>query len=174
VGNNNIIIAHHLHAPAQIIRAANYGIPTLVLIRKPEDAVLSTVIKIPYLSVDIALKDYIRFYSRILPYRQSFVVGLFEEVINDFGKVIRRVNKYFNTDFSEFDHTPENVEKCFIKMNERGKVLYQNDYFKFALPSLKKDQKKNKLRKLLYSKSNAALLEKANSIFETYKKMIEV
>ena len=34
-------IAHHLHVPAQVIRAARWRIPTLVLIRRPKDAVLS-------------------------------------------------------------------------------------------------------------------------------------
>jgi hypothetical protein len=34
-------IAHHLHVPAQIVRAAQWRIPTLVLIRRPRDAVLS-------------------------------------------------------------------------------------------------------------------------------------
>jgi hypothetical protein len=47
-------IAHHLHAPAQVIRAARWRILTLVLMRRPRDAVLSLVIRDP-VSVDQAL-----------------------------------------------------------------------------------------------------------------------
>src|SRR5918999_5771267 len=38
-------IAHHVHAPAQVIAAARAGIPAIVLIRNPEEAVLEYVIK---------------------------------------------------------------------------------------------------------------------------------
>src|SRR5215211_6607259 len=40
-------IAHHLHVPAQVVRAARWQIPTLVLIRRPKDAVLSLVLRDP-------------------------------------------------------------------------------------------------------------------------------
>jgi hypothetical protein len=30
----NVRVAHHLHMPAQVIRAAQWGIPTLLLARK--------------------------------------------------------------------------------------------------------------------------------------------
>jgi hypothetical protein len=47
-------IAHHLHVPAQVVRAARWQIPSLVLIRRPRDAVLSFAIWDP-ISVDQAL-----------------------------------------------------------------------------------------------------------------------
>ena len=36
-------IAHHHHVPAQVIYAVKRGIPVLVVVRKPDDAVLSLV-----------------------------------------------------------------------------------------------------------------------------------
>jgi len=57
----DVEIAHHMHAPAQVIPAVRMGIPTLVLIRHPKDAVLSLVIREPHISVEQASKDYIRF-----------------------------------------------------------------------------------------------------------------
>src|SRR5919112_6338070 len=38
----SVRVAHHLHMPAQVIRAAKWGIPTLLLARKPTDAALSS------------------------------------------------------------------------------------------------------------------------------------
>jgi hypothetical protein len=78
-------IAHHLHVPAQIVRAAQWRIPTLVLIRRPRDAVLSLVIRDP-ISVDQALKYYISFYETSERYRDAFVLGRFEEITEDFGQ----------------------------------------------------------------------------------------
>jgi len=73
-------IARHLHAPAQVIAGVRMHIPTLVLIRHPRDAVLSLVVRAPHLSVEQALKDYIHFYTVLLPYLGQFVIGLFEQV----------------------------------------------------------------------------------------------
>jgi hypothetical protein len=114
-----IRLAHHLHAPAQLIVAARRRIPTIVVIREPEGAVLSQVIREPHVSIRGALVSYERFYSRLLPYAGSFVVGEFEEVTTDFGSVIGRVNDRFGTSFAEFEATEENVRRCFELIKER-------------------------------------------------------
>jgi hypothetical protein len=57
-----------------------------------------------------------------MPYREGFVIARFEEVTQDFGQVIRRVNSYFGTDFHIFKHTDENVQKCF----ELIEILFDN------------------------------------------------
>ena len=106
-------IARHLHAPAQVIEAVRRGIPCIVLIRKPRDAVLSLLVREPHISAEQALKDYIRFYRTVVPYRDKFVVGRFEEVTTDFGEVIRRVNARFGTNFKPFEHTDKNPRKVF-------------------------------------------------------------
>jgi hypothetical protein len=94
-------LAHHLHAPAQLIEAARHGIPTLVLIREPRGAVLSQAVREPWVPVAGALSAYARFYTRLLPYRHSFVLGEFSDVTHDFGAVVRRLNDRFATSFAE-------------------------------------------------------------------------
>lgn len=113
--------ARHLHAPAQVIAAAKDRIPCIVLIRKPRDAILSLLVREPHISPEQALKDYIRFYRSILPYRDKFVVGRFEEVTTDFGQVIKRVNAHFGTNFKTFDHTDKNLQKVFQIVDEMDK-----------------------------------------------------
>jgi hypothetical protein len=113
-------LAHHLHAPAQLIVAARWRIPTIVVIREPEGAVLSQVIRESHVSIRGALVSYERFYSRLLPYASSFVVGEFKEVTNDFGSVIGRLNDRFGTSYVEFESTEENVRRCFELIRERS------------------------------------------------------
>jgi hypothetical protein len=105
-------MAHHLHAPAQLIAAARMGIPALVVIRKPEGAILSQVIREPDVALRDALVAYRKFYSTLLPYRSSFVIGEFNQVTRDFGSVIRRVNERFGTSYAEFQHTDANMREC--------------------------------------------------------------
>src|SRR5687768_7834850 len=121
--SERVRIAHHLHVPAQVIRAARWRIPTLVLLRRPKDAVLSLVIRDP-ISVDQALRYYISFYETAEKYRDAYVLGLFEEVTEDFGRVIGRLNDKFGTTFSLFRHDEENVSKLFAGMESQAKKKY--------------------------------------------------
>jgi hypothetical protein len=113
-----VLISHHMHAPAQVMIAATRGLPTLVIIRKPMDAVLSWVIKYPYKSTAQALEYYSRYYQAIFPFRDKFMLATFEEVTSDFGKVIAKINYKFATNFRLFDHTEENERKCFSIMSK--------------------------------------------------------
>ena len=99
-----VVIAHHTHAPAHLIAALRAGIPALMLLRPPEDAVLEFVIARPTLRFGSALRGYIRFARRLLPLGDQLVVGLFSVVTSDFGSVIRAVNDRFETDFSICAH----------------------------------------------------------------------
>ena len=116
-------IAHHLHVPAQVVRAAQWQIPTLVVIRRPRDAVLSFAAWDP-ISVDQALRYYISFYETAEKYRDAYVLGLFEEVTEDFGEVIKRINDKFGTTFSMFSHDEENVGKVFTDMDTFAREKY--------------------------------------------------
>jgi hypothetical protein len=102
-------MAHHLHAPAQLIAAAVRGIPAIALIREPRGAVLSQIVREPQVDLRDALHAYARFYHRLLPYRNRLVVGEFSTVTRDFGTVIAAVNERFGTWFIPFVHTPEAV-----------------------------------------------------------------
>ena len=113
-------IAHHLHAPAQLIEAARRGVPTLALIREPQGAILSQLIREPGVALPDALVAYSRFYTCLLPYREALVVGEFEQVTHEFGQVVRRINARFGTSFSEFVHTEANSRECFELIKLRG------------------------------------------------------
>src|SRR5207237_2728107 len=102
-------VAHHTHAPSQVIAAVRRELPVLVLARRPQEAVVEWVAVKPMLSVGQGLRAYIRFYEPLLPYRGRFVVGSFDRVNADFGSVIRSLNARFGTSFREFEHADDNV-----------------------------------------------------------------
>ena len=106
-------LAHHLHAPAQLIEAARRGIPAVALIREPQGAILSQLFQEPDVALPDALFAYARCYERLMPYRDSLVIGEFRQVTEDFGAVIRQLNKRFGTNFAEFVHSDQNVRQCF-------------------------------------------------------------
>jgi len=124
--NRQVKIAHHIHAPAQIIKGVKMGIPSLVLIRDPRDAVLSMKIFSDF-EITVLLKSYYKFYKRLVPVSCGFVCATFVEITQDFGKVISKVNNRFGTDFNIFINTKENIAKCFNVIEAKDKLFTGNE-----------------------------------------------
>jgi hypothetical protein len=164
-------VANHIHSFAQIKHGIHIGKPTIVLLRKPYDAVKSLgahrlqVLNFReenfnnYLKAwDIAwdIQYYIRFYQALLPYKDKVVIAPFEEVVNDFGKTIERLNKKFDTNFKVFEHTDDNVQK-----------IFENSWFHLS-PSKEREQYKKTIEELLETEYCQQLLEKANKVYQQY------
>ena len=105
-------LAHHLHAPAQLIEAARRGLPTIAVVREPRGAVLSHVVREPGVDLLDALHAYRRFYRSLMAYRPAFVIADFREVTADFGSVVHRLNERFGTSFGVFNGTPSELSLC--------------------------------------------------------------
>jgi hypothetical protein len=114
--------AHHTHAPAQVLTAVRWGIPTLVLVRPPLDSALAHM-ALRGVSAGAALAAWIRFHRSVLPVSAGVVVASFAEVTGDFGAATARVNARFGTSFGVFDHTPENEAAVFAAIERRNREL---------------------------------------------------
>ena len=99
MSNPEAKVAHHLHAPMQILRAVKFGIPCVVLIREPINVLASLLVADDSLSLDIAIKSYIDFYRRILGVKRRVVVAEFHTVTNDFCSIISEVNRRYGKSF---------------------------------------------------------------------------
>lgn len=111
-------IAHHLHSVAQIRRGVRLGIPTIVLIREPREAILSVAIRKEHSDLQWAVDEYVDFYTAMTSLTERVVIAEFREVTGDFGAVIRRLNSRFGTAFAEFEHTDESVAACYKEIDE--------------------------------------------------------
>ncbi|HEU4354561.1 MAG TPA: hypothetical protein VFT27_03145 [Actinomycetota bacterium] len=142
-------IAHHTHTPAQVLAAVRRHVPALVLIRPPEDAVLSHVIHTPALTPAVSLRGYVRFHEPLLPHLAGFVVGAFDEVVGDFGAVIERVNRRFATTFRPFEHLPEHLARIDREIEEdyRSRAGSEEDLARTVpLPSERRREMKQRLQ----------------------------
>lgn len=117
--NSGARVAHHLHAPVQVSRGVSYGVPIVVLLRNPEDAVASALVQAPFKSLRESLKEWIAFYTVVLRERPRLVLAPFEEVTSDFGSVIRRVNETFSRDFAAYENEASSDEVMFEEI-DRG------------------------------------------------------
>ncbi len=113
-------VAHHLHAPIQLMAAADRGLPAMSIIRKPVDATASVTIRSPYVSLEQAVAAYVRFYGPLRAYKDRCFVARFEDVTSDLGAVIERLNAHYGTSFTPFEHTQENVGLAYALIDERA------------------------------------------------------
>ena len=159
-------ISVHFHVPAQVVRAARWQIPTLVLIRKPKDAVLSFALWNP-ISVDQALKYYISFYETSEKYRDAYVLGLFEEITEDFGQVIKRINDKFGTTFSLFRHDEGNVGRVFADMDTYARERFGEEQWerKVFHPTGVKERMKQEIEHELDNPRRKQLIAEAEAVY---------
>src|ERR687898_2709943 len=160
-------IATGLHVPAQVIRAARWRIPTLVLIRNPKDAVLSFAIRDP-ISVEQALRYYLSFYETVEEYRDAYVLGTFEEVTEDFGEVIRRINDRFGTTFSPFSHDERNVEDVFTRIEKNSSKRFGETSLedKVSRPFASREKLKREVGYELEDQKRRDLISRAETVYD--------
>jgi hypothetical protein len=165
----SVRVAHHLHMPAQVIRASQLSIPTLLLARKPTDAALSWVIREPGVPIRQALKHYVSFYEKAAEYRDALVVGYFEEVTRDYGTVLERVNAKFGTEFSTFVHSEDNVKSVFDRIEEVHRSMFGGrlDEKVIAHPSAVKAGLKDALMKELEAPEVRKLTARAETVYDS-------
>lgn len=144
--DEELSIAHHNHLPAPILNAVRRGLPTVVLIRDPVDAVISLrglqlqigAIEGKEMPMHVLYTDRLwawrSFYETVWPLREQVVIAPFKAVIEDFGRVIAAVNARFETDFDVFEHTEAHVSAV---RDRRGR---------HALPSKQRDALKKQAR----------------------------
>ncbi|MEY8831007.1 hypothetical protein AB9K34_21760 [Sedimentitalea sp. XS_ASV28] len=84
-------MGHHTHSVRNLRLGALQKIPLVVLIRDPAAAILSFKI-FSGRPVPFCLKRYVTFYSRTLQLNTPFILGEFEETVNDFNALLTRLN----------------------------------------------------------------------------------
>lgn len=163
----DVRVAHHLHAPAQVIRAVGWGVPTLVLVREPMEAVLSLMLRDARFSAERALRYYISFYETVAAYRDGYVLGSFEDVIQDYGAVIERINARFGTGFVPFEHMEDNVSQVFslIEASHRAKRRDRVVEEQIARPSAARAELKAELKGKLWSPELEPLTARARAVY---------
>ena len=116
----------------------------------------------PDLIVDNALRRYITFYRIVASNINKVVIGRFEDVTSDYGRVIQNINDKFHTEFDLFNHTVEEKNIVFEKIKEI--CIKQNlaEIQSIAIPMEVRDKEKSNI-KLVYRKN---LMHDAVCIYE--------
>jgi hypothetical protein len=101
--------------------------------------------------------------------RDRFVAAGLDEVTQDFGAVVRRVNEAFGTSFGVFEHTAENAARVFAAISERnrmrfGEAMTPERALILARPTAERDLLKERRRPELDSPELTPLRARADEL----------
>ncbi|NBD16310.1 MAG: hypothetical protein GVY04_09235 [Cyanobacteria bacterium] len=146
-------VMHHRHAPFLIIQAIEQKIPVLLTIRQPKETVLSLTSRWPHISINDALRSYIGFYRKLLPYAPNLIVSDFDLTTQHLDCVVQTLNTKYDTNFDRVDIARVNIE--------RNK--------KTVISSHRKAIKEEK-RKEFQLAENIQLLKQAEEVYQEFEK----
>ncbi len=141
-----IRIAHHTHRIENIELAVRSGVPIAILIRRPQDAILSSMIY-SGLPVDKAAERYCVFYSYVNGVSVPFEVLPFEWIVSDFNYVVHKLNRIISKKLPDsIDLDKREAQKRPVARGESSNLSDEDLVRRISIPSDKRDLIKAKLR----------------------------
>jgi hypothetical protein len=99
IANPSAVIGHHTHTIANLALAVRHGIPAVALLRKPVDAICSSLVASKRRDSDDEFLRYVTLYRWVEGHADSVLLADFDSVLREFNQVIRRVNRRFGRNF---------------------------------------------------------------------------
>ncbi len=164
----SVLIAHHLHASAQIKAAVGFGVPTLLTVRRPEEAVASICIFHHGLGLDTALESYVRYHSEVLKFLHGILVVTFEDLISSFPRCIELLNHRFGTRFNAgpSDEASIAATKAALLAHERS--LARSDEAQARMSALPNDTRKAENQRLREQLSSPPYIDRLGAARAVY------
>jgi len=163
-------VGRHLHGAPHVMRAVRRGLPTVVLVRAPADAVASYLVRRPTLTVEDGLHEYLDFYRTAWRVRHGFVVAPFDLVVRDFGAVVEAVNARFGTSFVPYRGTPDQEAAAFALVEHLNRLECRGEVVETHVgrPSAHREQLKQAVTEQLSGRRAQALLHQAQDVYDRY------
>ena len=120
MANPGIPLRSHKHIPTFVVVSTRRGTPGMVVIRHPLDASVSWAIY-KGKPLHLALQYYEDYYSVLLPYRDRLFIVRFEDVVADFGQVLRAFNARWGTSYNLFVNSPDNIAACMTQIEDESR-----------------------------------------------------
>lgn len=100
------------------------GLPTLLVVRTPDDAVCSLLVAAPHVTAMSAYREWIHHHRELMAMRDAFVVASLPELIDDFGRVVQRLNHRFRTLLPADPWTPDKLAETRQAMEAHHRIVH--------------------------------------------------
>lgn len=168
--NRNIIIAHHLHVSAQIIKAVKNDIPAIIIIRNPLEAISSHILRNSRLSYQDAIEWYICFYQPLMPMINKILVIDFTSIIDKPQYLIEKVIKFCGyNQLPIMDIGKDEIYEEIERLDKIDTKKVAADFLTVSRPQKERDDLKYQVQKKIKNEY-PSLLNKAEQVYKEFEK----
>jgi hypothetical protein len=162
-------ISSHHHNPASVLGAIKQKKPALVLIREPNEAILSWSVFSGY-PIKYNIETYIDYYSILAPKSAKFIIGRFDEVTVSLDNIVARLNARFACNFRLKTMLDTAARSQIFSEIERSHLIDNGkaDPRRIARPSEARNKLKNLLREELMKEEYRSLMNEAKNIYNKF------
>lgn len=164
----DVVLSSHVHTPSAVKAAVAVRLPTIVVIRRPIDTIVSLLIAVPHVRFGEAIDEWVHHHRELLPYLDRFEPVTFDEVTTDFGAVTKRINDRFHTSFALYEPTPENDDAVFAAIDHNHTVLHGGTENVVPRPSELRRAEKEWLVEQLAAPEYKTRFAEADAIYDEY------
>jgi hypothetical protein len=135
--NTSLRISHHTHLGGNVKYAIGLGLPTVVLLRQPADAVASAMVWDGKVTPAVGLFVYMHFYRSLAPLLDKALLVSFEDAVGKPDAVVQAVNDRFGRSFEwrEFNSEEEgHIRRYLVRHDARN----ERDAARSTLPNPEK------------------------------------
>lgn len=114
-----IRIAHHSHAPAQVLAGYKRSIPVILAVREPRASLLSYASRVGHarlLPVEFLLDEYIWYHRSILPTASGVLAVTLDDLIHRFDIVLSELNRRFDLDLRNDEMALHDLETRAVQL----------------------------------------------------------
>jgi len=115
-------VASHLHSSQSIRTAARLGVPCVLLVRDPDEAVASGLTFDGAVQARTAFATWARYYEVAVKAADKVVVVDFKTAVSDFPEVVRRVNERYGTGFSVAEAEQLDKDTIFDRIDRESQL----------------------------------------------------
>jgi hypothetical protein len=167
--NPSVTIAHHSHLASNAKYYVKRGLPVVILIRDPAEAIASAIVwdgQDTRITPGVGLFSYLSFYRSLRKYRDKLLFLDFDEAVQDPNRCIERINQRFGAGFltNPFDEEEKSrIQAALIRQD----AIENRSYMNSTLPN----ERKNQLKGAISPEINSHFFfTRAQSVYEDYSR----
>ncbi|MCG7899546.1 MAG: hypothetical protein JAY85_13955 [Candidatus Thiodiazotropha weberae] len=176
LNGDKLNIARHVHGSAQLILGIEKGIPAVLLIRNPVDAIASLKLRSPYLPSRVIIQNYIEFHKQLESYIDKLILIDFKDATNNIVSIVEYLDDYYNLSLkipNKLQSYKNEINSMVDKMDMLDRSQKNINDFTVGRPNDTRKKASHLIKNNLYKKYPREL-EKCETIYFKYlsKKLI--
>lgn len=165
----HLSVSSHVHTPSAVEAAVALHLPTLVVVRRPLDAVSSLLVAAPHVHPSGALAEWEHHHRVILPLRSQLVVATFDQVTLHTDDVLRRLDETFDTGLARFPDTPDARAEVFAAIDRRHRAVHGGAEHVLPRPSPGRAAARAAARHALLAATTAADRRRVDALYDRFE-----